>query len=77
MQTELFIKKTRALTSEINEAVEKNQPLSNLQEKIEEIASELRNPTLVCLKYLVESSKVAGLDASSIKSKFIRVDYSN
>jgi hypothetical protein len=77
MQTQLFIKNVRTLTAEINSAVNQNASVDEFQEQIDDIASDLRNPTLVCLKYLVEAAKKAGLNPSSVKSKFIYVDYSN
>ncbi len=73
MNTVYFIGKTRELVQKIKTSDSASK--ESLQGEVESLASDISNPTLVCLRELVEVGSAAGLDMTSVESRFIEVDY--
>ena len=73
MNTVYFLAKTRELVQQIKNSGSHSK--ESLQGEVESLASDIVNPTLVCLRELVEVGSAAGLDMSSVESRFIEVDY--
>lgn len=74
MQTLTLIEKTRSLTRKIRNEYQENpteEMRESIQEEIDDISKNIRNPTLGCLKDLYKIGKRNSFSVSSIKDQLI------